>query len=183
MLPFSANMRIKEDTREIKNINGYEYKVVMVSVAKLEMFALFDNRSLIKEGDCIISDTVFLTNYDTERTPTELALLVVNFKVLPEESYTPMDYLDVNFNGRLIKSGRVKIKRVGVMRKPFLPCTVSIKNENGVFFNVLLIGFNKQAEKLNEIPTNTFINAKARLFRKMHQTGFELNLTAIDTVK
>lgn len=183
MISFNASMQIVENKEQTHDINGYIYDVYIVRVTEeLEMLALFKQGSNIKVGDCVKASTVYLTNFDQERTPIELALRVSKFKLVEPNDFELPEYLEVKCNGQIIKSKKVGIRRVGVMRKPFLPCTFRIRNEKGLTFNVLLVSFYKLAKELDELNDGTYVNMKARLFHKTHEPGYELNLSSYELV-
>lgn len=183
MISFTASVQIVEDKKQTHDINGYIYDVYIVRAAeRLEILALFKHGSNVKEGDCIKASAVYLTNFDTDRTPVELALRISKYEVVDSRTFTLPNYLEVKCNGRIIKSKRVGIRRVGVTRKQFLSCTFRIRNEKGLTFNVLLVSFYKLAKELDELDDRVYVNIKARLFHKMKERGYELNLSGYELV-
>lgn len=185
MLSFPVTGEVSEICDcELRLINDYKLRVVKLKIGKsLSIYAYLDPKQEIKVGDIIQSDTAYLTNHDDSRTPKDLALRFGEFKVVSTDEFEPKDYIDVYCNGKFIKSKKAQVSLVGITKKPFIPCTLSIKNEIGSIFNVLLIGSYAHAERLDQICTNTYVNVRARLYNQINKTGFELNVQEIEELK
>ena len=176
MLAFSAQVKILEKYEDERlEIGKYVYDVYLVKAGDLTIKALFESRYQLEVGDCVRSEQVYLTNYDRLKFTNELAIRFGKFEVFPSEEFVDTDRFEVKCNGKFIKSDKTKIKFVGATKKPFAACTISIKNEDGKQFNVLLVGLYRKADMLLDFDANTYINLTARLSRKIYEEGFELN--------
>lgn len=183
MLAFSAKARVLRDCEETRDINGYMFNVFKIQVTgDLEIYALFDSRDNIKVGDCIQSKAVYLTNYDLGRNPKELALRFGRVEILEEEGFTLPECLEVIVNGKLVKSEKAEVKYVNVTRYPFIAVTLSIKNEVGKNFDVLLTAAHKKAEAIAKTDAASYISCKAKLLRRNDDDVFKLVLQSFEVV-
>lgn len=174
MLAFTATVKVVAETSEERVINGYTYNVYSVQAGHTVIYGLFDKRADVTVGSCITSDDVYLTNYDMGKSPVQLALRFGKFHEV-EESQVP-DALEVKCNGRYYKPRKDEVRFAGVARRPFFPSTLSIKNEVGNNFNVLLVGIYRQAYALKELPDKCYINCTAKIYPRAYGPGYELNV-------
>ena len=183
MLPFTGQLKViqKCDEEQFK-INKYVYDVYLVEAGNLELKALFDIRYPVKEGDYIYSEDLYLTNFSKSRTADFLMVRVGWFDIIEECDYVKKDYFEIKCNGRIIKSSTSELRKIGARQKEFYACTISIKNEFGKPFNVLLVSFYRKAKSLYALENDSFANITAKLCLKRFSDGHELVLTGYDIV-
>lgn len=177
MLAFTGQLKIVGKCGEDGfKINKYVYDAYEVEAGKEIVRAFIDTRFPVKIGDCIYSEDLYITNFDKARTAEYLDIRVGRFEIIPEEQYERKDHFIVKCNGRLIKPNNDEIKKIGVTKRPFYACTLSVKNEFGKPFNIMLIAYSKKAMDLKEVEGNTYLNVEAMLFHKRVAEGHELKL-------
>ena len=130
MLAFKAAMIITEDMYEERVLNNYRFYVYKADVAGIEMPIFVSIKNKVEVGDCIYAETVYLTNYkENIKTPKEFALRLGNFKIIDKDNFVPMSYLNVIVHGKLVKTEKAILKKVGAEGRLFLACTLCVKME------------------------------------------------------
>ncbi|MCI9050672.1 MAG: hypothetical protein HFI05_01920 [Lachnospiraceae bacterium] len=183
MLAFKAAMIITEDMYEERVLNNYRFYVYKADVAGIEMPIFVSIKNKVEVGDCIYAETVYLTNYkENIKTPKEFALRLGNFKIIDKDNFVPMSYLNVIVHGKLVKTEKAILKKVGAEGRLFLACTLCVKNERKKEFNMLIVSFNKIAKEINKLSHSTYLDIEGRLVPTKYTQGFEIRVSKVTVV-
>lgn len=174
-------LTFKQVVRVLEVIPTYgrndKYCLAVVKAANLEIKAkIVTNKNvIIEKGMCLSVKRAAVTRYDKESR--EVALILFDAIEITEDEYSRLCVLalEVICNGKLVKTDKAVIRQVMRCRKSVdcLPCTLSVKIEDGNMFNLFLVCYDSCAVLVNDIERGTFINVKATLCKNKKE-DFEL---------
>ena len=160
------------------------YQRLIVSICDLEMTLYVPAGARVEKGTFWKSETLALSE-DITNEGRMLVLIARRICSCEEQEYkeNKKDGLIVRCNGKLVKTDKAVLRKVGVNKKDFLPCTLGIKKEDDVFFNAFLVCFGERAIAIDNVKSGTYLNVVARVKERRGAEGFELNLMNFELVE
>jgi len=153
------------------------YCSAVVRAGDLEIKAkIITNKNVvIEKGMYLFTQRAAVTRYGKESG--EVALILFDAIEIPESKYFSLCTvpLEVACNGKLVKTNKAVMRKVVRDKKwiDYLPCTLSVKIEDGSLFSLFLVCYSSCAVLVKDIESGTFINVKATLC-KNKKDNFEL---------
>ena len=162
---FSTKFVVVQPLQEVVTINKLEYCAAIVQYANVQIIALFDKDYEVSAGDCIESDSCFLTDMVKKVSTAgdcfnQWGFRVVNPFKVDKEDFVPMESPLVTIFGRLLKKPGREITIVSTWHKEFYRATLNVMDERRMFYRIPVLAFSSRARKLYNVENKSLIEVK-----------------------
>lgn len=191
---YKIKIQVTNAKLETVNLGGYIYYVSRCNIGNIKDLRLLTNAmKAINTGDWITTNHWVIGRTEKEDTsPLDPAILVENYTLIEDESEK---VLDEHFKGKLgatlIITPKARLTKVGVMKKPFIRCSLRFRDYGMAYkegvpnsFCILSVAFFNNARRIAELVGTTPIVAEVCFKSKLYEPGIELcinDFSIVDT--
>ncbi len=176
---FYAQLRDSGEV-EVVTINAYELIKWDGLIGSDTVFPILMRDSEdISAGDVVFVKKSVLTFVKDENNAPIFCMRVIEYEKANEDDFDSSKLQNIYFVGKLRKDETVALTKVTIRALDFIKCRLAVRNECWERASIQIVGFQKVAKKIDEIPAETIVEMYAQIKPRKYHTGFELNVQEI----
>lgn len=187
---YKITVQVVQAKLETVNLGGFIYYVNRCNIGNIiDIKVLTNAMKPINSGDWISTSHWVIARTDKDDTsPEDPAILVENYTIIEDEKEKVLDqYFKGKLSGTLIVTAKSRLTKVGIMKKPFIRCSLRFRDYGMPYidgkpnsFCILAVAFYSNAKKISEvIGTTPQVVVEVCFKKKLYEPGIELCINSL----